>query len=337
MPRSSPFTVLLTALALVAGSLAAPALQAQGRDRLTVYVYDEFDGAPLPQATIAFVLDDSLQRRFTDEEGRLIVRVPPQGRIEFEVRRIGYAPTTMAVTLPVPRNRLEITLTRAAATLARVEVTAGPSVSGVVASSISQQPIAGAVVTILGSRARARTDSAGRFALPAEAQPTLTVSVSAKGFAPTLLADRLDAGESRELVILLDTISLVGNRLYQNLDDRDERVRWRGTNAGAVGGRELRGTGARSLADAMRSSASVNAKGLIFDDAACLFVDGDPRPGQTLASFPTEDAQLVEFYGAGDDVRGRLSNRWPRNQPCGTAAPRARNINRAVWIVVWTR
>jgi hypothetical protein len=327
------------ALALIAaGLIPAASLSAQPvipQDRLVVYVYDRTDGAPLTQATVTFVLDGEAQRRYTDEEGRFFVNVPLRGRIEFEARRIGYKPATAVATLPVPRNRIEINLERTGTTLAKVEVTAGPVFAGIVASSKSQLPIAGASVSMLGNKGRMKSDSMGRFALPTDGQTDITLNISARGFASRLVIDRLPRGESREMLILLDTVTLVGNRLYQNLDDRDQRLRFRGLNSGAVGGRELRARGP-GLADALRFSPTAQAKGLVFDDAACLFVDGDPRPGQTLASFPTDDVDVVEFYGARGDVTGMLARRWPRNVPCGNGAPSMRN-DRVMFIVIWTR
>lgn len=293
------------------------------RDRLVVYVYDVTDGAPLAQSTVTFTLEGELQRRYTDEEGRFFVNVPVSGRLEFEARRIGYKPATVVAGLPVPRNRVEINLERSTATLARVDVSGGPTSAGIVASSSSQLPIRGATVSITPGSGRMQSDSMGRFALPTDGRTEITLSISARGFAPRLVVDRLPSNESREMVILLDTMTLVGNRVYQNLDDRDRRIRWRGFNSGAVGGRELRETAA-GLADAFRFSPSATAKGLVFDDTACLFVNGDPRPGQTLASFPTGDVDLVEFYGVGGDSSGSLAARWPKNSPCGSGGANAR-------------
>jgi hypothetical protein len=324
---------------LTASFVPAVSLSAQPvtpRDRLVVYVYDVTDGAPLAQATVTFTLEGEAQRRYTDEEGRFFVNVPLSGRIAFEARRIGYKPATEVATLPVPRNRIEINLERTSSTLAKVEVSAGPVFAGIVASSTSQLPIRGARVSMTPGTGRMLTDSMGRFALPTDGRADITLTISARGFAPRLVVDRLPAGESRELVILLDATRLVGNRLYQNLDDRDQRIRWGGTNSGAVGGRELRETAA-GLADAFRFSRTVGAKGLVLDDAACLFVDGDPRPGQTLASFPTDGVDLVEFYGARGDYFGGLAAKWPKNQPCGNGQPMGGLTTRVAFVVVWTR
>ncbi len=329
------------ALALItAGLVPAVSLVAQPvtpRDPLVVYVYDMTDGAPLAQSTVTFMLEGEAQRRYTDEEGRFFVNVPLSGRIEFEARRIGYKPATAVATLPVPRNRIEINLERASATLARVEVTAGPVFAGIVASSSSQLPIRDATVALTPGRGRMQSDSMGRFALPTDGRTDITLTISARGFAPRLVVDRLRSGDSREMVILLDTMPLVGNRLYQNLDDRDQRIRWQSSlNAGVLGGRELRER-APGLESAFRLSPSVVRTGMTLDDAACLFVNGDPRPGQTLASFPTGDVDVVEFYSARGEFVGILRDRWPKGAPCGTGSPQGARSNRVVYIVVWTR
>lgn len=326
-------------LLLAAGFVPAASLGGQPvtpRDRLLVYVYDIADGAPLQQATVSFVLEGEAQRRYTDEQGRFFVNVLLSGRLVFDVRRIGYKPATAVATLPVPGNRVEINLERTTTTLATVEVNAGPVVAGILASSTSQLPIRGATVSMTPGSGRMQSDSMGRFALPTDGRTDISLTISARGYAPRLVVDRLPSGESREMLILLDTMSLVGNRSYQGLYDREQRIRWRGRNAGAVGGRELRER-APGLADAFAMSPSVTATGLLLDDAACLFVDGAPRPGQTLASFPTDDVDLIEFYGAKGDYFGVLQERWPKRAPCGSGIPPGRRINRVEFIVVWTR
>jgi len=329
--------VLVMATVVPVGVLGAQPVTP--RDRLVVYVYDVTDGAPLPQATVIVTLDGEAQRRYTDEEGRFYVNVPLSGRLEFTARRIGYKAATAVATLPVPRNRVEITLERTTATLATVEVNAGPVFAGIVASSTSQLPLRGATVSMTPGSARVQSDSMGRFALPTDGRTNITLSIRANGFAPRVVMERLLSDESREMVILLDTMTLVGNRLYQSLDDRDQRIRWQGLNAGAVGGRELRAS-APGLAAALRLSPSVAVKGMVLDDAACIFVDGDPRPGQTLDSFPTENVDLVEFYGSSGDYGGALRfllDRWPKNSPCGSGASTVARSNRVAYIVVWTR
>ena len=331
---------IASVVVIIAGLVPAASVDAQPvmpRDRLVVYVYDVTDGAPLAQSTVTFVLEGEAQRRYTDEEGRFFMNVPLSGRIEFEARRIGYKPATAVATLPVPRSRIEINLERTSATLATVKVTSGPVFAGIVASSTSLLPIRSATVAMTPGSGRMRSDSMGRFAFPTGGRIDITLTISARGFAPRLVLDRLPSGESREMVILLDTMTLVGNRLYQSLYDRDQRIRWRGRfNAGVVGGRELRER-APGLADALRLSTSAVATGMTLDDAACLFVDGDPRPGQTLASFPSGDVDLVEFYGPGGDFVGQLKDRWPKNAPCGSGSPQDARSNRVVFIVVWTR
>ncbi len=336
-PARLPGRPLRALGALVVACLVSTSLTAQGSGGgLSVFVYDA-DGAPLPQATVTAEMAGMRQARITDDDGRVVIPVPAAGRVELEVRRIGYAPATLGVTLPVERNRVEITLRRSAFALDTVRVRAERTFAGIVASSSTQLPIGGADVSMTGARTRVRTDSAGTFTLPIETQRTVTLSVSAKGFAPQVVIERIAPGQSREMLILLDAAGTVGNRMLQSQEDRGERLRWRGNAAGAVGGRELRASSARSLGDALRASPSATEKALIFDENACLFVNGDPRPGQTIMTFPTDDVALVEFYGDRDPGIRNLAMRWPRGQPCGSGVARSLNPSTARWIVIWTR
>jgi len=334
-PRLGALRALLTVCAAALLFVAPVHAQDQGV-ALVVFVFDT-DGAPLPQATVTAEVTGLRQMRVTNDDGRVVIAAPAAGRVQLEVRRIGYEPAALGVTLPAEQNRVEITLRRSAYALDTVRVRAERTFAWIIASSTTQLPISGADVSVLGTRTRVRTDSAGAFTLPIGAQRNVTLSVSKRGFATQVVVERVAPGQSREMLILLDVTTKVGNRLMQSQWDRGARLRGRGTDAGGVGGRELRASGASSLADALRASPSAVEKGLIFDDNACVFVDGDPRPGQTIYTFSTDQVALVEFYGARGESTQTLERRWPKNQPCALDITRTLNPSAVRWIVIWTR
>jgi hypothetical protein len=95
---------------------------------------------------------------------------------------------------------------RTTATLARIKVNAGPVFAGTLASSTSQLPIRRATVTKTPGTWRMQSDSMCRFALPTDGRTDISLTSSARGLAPRLVVDRVPSGESREMLILLETI-----------------------------------------------------------------------------------------------------------------------------------
>ncbi|MGH7620613.1 MAG: carboxypeptidase regulatory-like domain-containing protein [Gemmatimonadaceae bacterium] len=86
--RSSPFVVA----ALVFGVRAAVAQQAAIRGVVT-----DSSRAPVPLASVAVIAVHEAVR--TDDHGRFVLAKLPVGKVEISVRRIGYAPRTVQVTL----------------------------------------------------------------------------------------------------------------------------------------------------------------------------------------------------------------------------------------------
>lgn len=341
--RSPRRTFALVALSFVAAT-AARAQQSDEAPRLVVRVLDQA-GAPLPQVTVT-VRGDSARgvRAVTGDSGIVRFRDVPRGSLAVFARRIGLAPDSLV--LAGGRTEAVLRLRRTTVTtLETVRVAGRRSVSGIVASAAGQEPIAGALVTVVGTNLRTTTAADGSFSLPLEGRRGgVTLLVRHDGYAPVARAERIPARASGNYLVLLESSDAVDTREASMRWDMARRMAWRGLNSATIGERELLATGAPSLLDALRESPSRSERGLRFADAACLFVDGEPRPGQSLQSFPTEEARLVEVYDWRSDRFTSLGERWPAGAPCGqteSVLPATTGVRGepgvVSWVVVWTR
>lgn len=315
---------------------AAQERQAPPTTALTVQVRDEA-GNPVSQATLVATVDTLSVRRVTNDSGKAVFTLPRGEVARVIARRIGFAAGGARVELTYADEQVLVTMRRLTVqVLDTVRVTAQRAVRGLVVSAALQRPIAGASVRVLEARSRQVTDSTGSFALPLDAQRSVTILVSAPGFAPYQRVERLDGGTSAELLVVLDSATSVPTRLRPRIEDMESRLNWRDPNDAVVGSRELRATRMLGLADALAQSASALEKGLRLSDDTCIFLNGDPQPGMTLNSFPVESVRMIELYERGGQQGRTLSDRWPRNAPCGNMQPTVRGPGRVRYAVVWT-
>src|SRR5688500_3383775 len=112
-------TALLAGLAIALGSQQADSLGVSGEVRAT-------DGTAIEGANV-FLLE-TLEGALTGADGRFVVRTTRSGSATLVVRRLGFKPVRMPVTLPAAL--LTITMTPEASTLAPVRIQAGRWTAG---------------------------------------------------------------------------------------------------------------------------------------------------------------------------------------------------------------
>ena len=322
---------------LAVATAGAGALRAQGAV-LDVRIRDVAGGV-VPLATVSAEVAGVRQVRITTDSGRASFVLEAGVPVRLAVRRIGYIPLQTTVTPAEGRTTLELAIGRSIPwSLDTVKVTAQRAVGGIVIASATQEPIAGATITLTGTGTRVVSGTDGSFTLPLREQRSVTLSVRARGYAPSFRTERLENGASGEFLILLDSLGAMPNAVQAGLFDAERRITWRSVMDATVGGRELRATGAGGVLDALRQSRSATERGLRVGDNVCLFVNGEAAPGQTLESFPVETVKTIELYERGGEMIQSLADRWPRNAPCGrgasAVAPSGRGAVR--WAVVWT-
>jgi hypothetical protein len=290
-------------------------------------------------ASVTVEHDGLRQTRITTDSGRAVFALPFGTRVAVSVRRIGYVPATAAAAVTESRATLELTLGRSTPwSLDTVRVLAQRSVGGIVVSARTQEPVGGASVRVLGTNARATSGGDGSFTLPLDGREAVTLVVKAPGFAPYLRAERLERTVSGDYLVLLQEDGMVHNAEKAALWEAERRIPWAESRDAIVGGRELRATGGGTVDDALRASQTVTTRGLRAGGNACVFINGLPAVGRTLASVPLEGVRLVEVYSSVNEMTLQLAREWPANAPCGSAtlAP-ARGSGAARWVVVWTQ
>ena len=121
MVRWAPCAGLVLALAL----LSAP-LMAQGPGTIVGLILGRDTGEQLAHSVIAIPSLDI--HRFADDSGAFVLREMPSGAFVMHVRRLGYAPTDLMLTVRAgAHDTVRIELTRVAMKLAAVQVRADPT------------------------------------------------------------------------------------------------------------------------------------------------------------------------------------------------------------------
>lgn len=119
-------TAFLLARSLLTVGLAASMVAAQETSGTIVgLVVDHESGAPLPYSVVA--VPSLAIRRFSTDSGTFVLREVPQGSRIVHIRRLGYAPKEVTVSVRAgARDSIRVELTRIAVKLAPVHVRADP-------------------------------------------------------------------------------------------------------------------------------------------------------------------------------------------------------------------
>lgn len=212
-------------------------------------------------------------------------------------------------------------------------------VLGIVVAQETFSPLANATVTVMRTSARTRTGSDGKFTLFGISPGGHIVWASAPGRLPTTIPVVVPRDTTVELLVSLIPLSAPGaRRLAQPLADFELRTRTAArTNSALVPRQELVGHGV-NLGTALRYAPSFLRAGLRFDEAACLYVDGLPRPGLTVYDIDPDEVEAVELYAPRAFLSQQRLRAWPRGFPCGSPGVRIfPGGDRVSTIVVWLK
>lgn len=351
-------TVRRLSLMLAAASIGRPA-QAQVRAGAVVGVVRDELGNGIPGVTV--VLDSAaiVRHASTDSLGRFTLAGIDSGTHLLRALRIGFSPAERLLHVPARGAFVELTMTRLTV-LDTIPIRAERSgVFGKVVGRAGFEPIAGATVTVIGSRQVSGTDRAGGFNLPDVQPGSYLVRVQRRGFESRMLSVVVPERGAVELAVALEEATGPDReqRMAGLLREADTRARMRGTTSAVVPRQELAGRYEMPLGRALRYSASFLLSGLVIDDSVtCVFVDGLPAPGRILDDFGAGDVVTIEVYGLRQDHSSTLADRWPRGARCGWgdrdapegsakfglqgsggASSRVPMDNRARAVVIWTR
>ena len=171
-----------------------------GTAALTGLVVNGVSQLPLSDAEV--VIPGTELKTNSDDEGRFRVEGLRSGSIEFQVTRDGFPSCKTTADLN-PDQETDV----------KVELTGEAILIGQVVEAVNEQPITGAKVAIADAGQSAETDETGWFALKQAPAGSVTIEVSADGFATEDRETILAAGKERNIprVMMRGAANLTGD------------------------------------------------------------------------------------------------------------------------------
>ncbi len=328
-------------LLLCVAVLADPALAQQGRPGLFAGRLRAQDGTAVDAAVLRATRGPRTVIAYSERDGDFRLGGLGAGRWTIAVRKLGFRPLVFDIDMPEEGLRRDVMLERAVPQDdSALAAASWVGVRGIVGDARRESPLAGASVLLLGSDANATTDSAGMFAIPLARGRELALRVERGGYVSRVVSAVVPDGGYALLEIQLDT-SLSPSLDGWMLRDLNARLKYATPRAALVGSRELQATNAPNLWAALERAPTVIRQRVVITRAACIFVDGIPRPGIPVDALFTSDAEFVEVYPPGSELTMTLQRAWPQGAQCGVrdnSALRYGNSRQvAQFIAVWSR
>lgn len=266
----------------------------------------------------------------TDRDGRFQFLGVPAGTHAIRVAFVGFRPHDRSIEIQGGGVvEVEIVLESVAVLLPGREVTARRTgLYGTVIARDSLLPVPDASIEVIGARKRDTTSADGTFNFPDLKAGSYLVRVRHTQFESRLLSVVIpqNGGKQMDLVVQRGLLNRDAHMemMYRELDSR---IQWHGQTAAFITREELRGEPTTGIDVALPTSASfmkasfyTAREGL---EGACLFVDGEPRPGAKLSDFSLEQIEAIEVYGdpiERNEPTKSLQLRWPPRAMCGEAS-----------------
>ncbi len=302
--------------------LAVPVAGAHGQTEKSATIRGEVrtsSGAPVTDALVQLEQEgaEASRARTLGNGNFTLPRLTP-GTYVLTVRRLGYATDRRDITLAAGVNRVTAVLTEMAAQSTKdVSLSDGfTGLTGTVGDFELMAPLKGVTISRMGGGEPVTSDADGRFVLPIEEPGVGAILVQRPDFGPRLFSYKLNDGERRELNLVIDSGS-VTKAADWILRDLDLRSKFGGQRTVRVPRSEIVATQARNLLVALEQSPSVIESGVVFTRAACVFVNGLPRPGYPIDAINADQVEYVEGFPRNAELSRTLVIRWPANGVCG--------------------
>lgn len=297
--------------------VASPLVAQQLRPGLMVGRVLDAEGAGVGAAVIRATQGPRTLIAFTEDDGDFRLGGLGGGTWTVAIRRLGYRPLAVELSLPGEGLRRNFTLETATTTLDPVLVAARWSgVRGVVGDARRVTPLAGASIRLLGSDANTGSDSLGAFALPLPGGRDVVLRVQRAGFVTRLVTAIVPENGYVEIDIPLDTSPRAPRDAWV-WRDLDQRLKYATPRAAMIGRDEIAASDAISLGTALALARSTTRLGLVINRRACVFVNGIARPGFPVDAIDAGDVEFVEAYPPGSELTRSLAMRWPPGAACG--------------------
>lgn len=332
---------------LAALLVSAPAPLAAQRDSLATVrgLVRTASGIPIDEVLVRLMTDSTTvaTSRTLRTGGFSLPRIP-MGRYTLDVRRVGYETRQLPIVVERP-GALAFDVSIVPLPVPPIAVTgesAWTGVLGVIGDYETMAPLPNVRLRPLTGGDTVRSDGNGVFAYPVAAAGTGALLVEADGYAPRIVSYTVATNERTELAVLLEPTTRARTDTWV-WKDLAQRHKWSTPRSVRVSRAELLETGAHNLLVALENAPTVQHSNLIFSRGACLFVNGQPRPGFPVDVILTEKVEYVEAYAMRGDLSRTLQLRWPPNQPCGAPGGDL-TVRRAIesgqgiqFLVVWLR
>jgi hypothetical protein len=331
-------TALLAALATL-DLVAAARAGAQQTVTVSGIVRDSVSARPLPGAVVTLEILTGARTTRTDETGAFAFSKVPVGSYKLIVRRLGFEPASQTIDANADTPPIVVAMNRVA-TLDTVRVHASAQgIYGVVGTARDLRPLPAAKLKIIGGSS-VPVDSTGHFFQPINAAGTVIIRAEAEGYEPQVMSLVVRPNEGVEVALLLDSATTPASHMLAGaFADFGTRLMVRRNSSAIIPRSELLRDSDRQLVSAMRRAPSFNRAALRFGQFACVFVDGQPRPGVSIDAFDPAEIEAVETYTRTSEASGSLAKRWPRGFPCAdTGVPQvSAGADVVYWVVIWLK
>lgn len=320
--RSTPLVgTALLVLTLVAPRVAA----AQAQPGTLSGVVTNEAGRPLEFALVVLNPEGDPRRADTGADGRFRFDRLAPGTYRVRAALAGFVARDTTVRVEAAGLEIALVLQRPAMALDTLRVVARETgVFGVVVARESFAPTDKATVRVLTTASSVTTGPDGKFTLLGLRPGGYVVYAKANGRLPTMVSVVVPADSAVELVVAMPSLSAPGSkRMATPLANLETRAQFALRSKSALVPRqELLGK-APTVGSALRYAPSFLRTGMRMSDAACVYVNGEPRPLMTADDIPSDAVERVEVYGMRALANFTGLPPWPRFAPCGNmgAAP----------------
>ncbi|MEO7998404.1 MAG: carboxypeptidase regulatory-like domain-containing protein [Gemmatimonadaceae bacterium] len=302
---------LIFAVGFLALTLTLPAQQTSS----VAAIIRNVRGDSIPFAKVRATMNGQDISASANERGQFRVTLP-FGRAHFTVTALGYEALESDVAVDRATLSPNFVLRDATQQLRELEVRAAwVGIRGGIGDEVTRKPVAGAVVTLSRGQKSFQTDSSGRFEIPMASAEDVVLQIERDGY--VMRPARVDVRSDRPTdVVFFMTPGKTVNGAKNRLIDLNHRIAMNEPFSFTAGREEILAAKALTLYDAIISSGLLAKQHMTMGKSICLFVNGLPRVGFPVSTFPAADIDFIEVYGQKSDAARSLTAELPRGSSC---------------------
>ena len=276
-------------------------------------------GSPVIGAAITIVGSKSATR--SDSAGGFRLARVPKDVITIEFHRLGYVPAMVTLDATSGTDTLFVQMLANTPTVDTFKVTAQTNLLAGIVLDAQNQPVSGALVTLVGRKSlEIESGADGWFTFSVERPGPIVFRVKKPGFASLTESLRLDGVRGVVLHLLKPSANLTriqksdadgyNNRMVFVWHQTDHRMAVKSSRAAIVPREELAPLGAMPLGNAVRFTKSGRGAANFLtnqNNEVCVLLDGYRPMGLTsLDIYRASDVEFVELYPPGSEMSGSL-------------------------------